>query len=301
MTSGCASRQQRTLTGSSKLGSQLTVNTDAAPQLGGPMTQRLDRALVSRGLARSRGIAHDMITQAAVRVSGLTVTKPAHAVASTDRIEVSPEAMPSWVGRGAEKLEAAMREWPDFVARIDGARCVDVGASTGGFTQVLLSRGARQVVALDVGTGQLASEVAENPRVVDRSGTHVLKVSAAQVHAPFDVLVADLSFISLTRVIPHVATWCSAQTSVLLLVKPQFEVGRDALGRGGIVRSIPARAKAVAAVIDTAYDSGLSLRGAMKSPIHGAHGNLEYLIWAAPTQAGMMDRAAALTVIRALT
>lgn len=275
------------------------MSTDGAPQLRGPATERLDRALVTRGLARSRGIAHDVIVRGAVTVGDRAVTKPSQAVATTDHIEVAADALPTWVGRGADKLEAAVNEWPDLAAQIDGARCVDLGASTGGFTQVLLSRGARQVVALDVGTGQLAEDVADDPRVVDRSGTHVLKVHTDDVQAPFDVLVADLSFISLRLVIPHVATWCASDASLVLLVKPQFEVGKDALGRGGIVRSRRARAKAVAAVVDTAYDNGLGLRDAMTSPIHGAHGNLEYLIWASPVRPGMMDRAAALTAIRA--
>lgn len=240
-----------------------------------------------------------MITQGAVTVRKSAVTKPAHAVADTDCVEVAPEAMPSWVGRGADKLEAAVTAWPGVATKIDGARCVDVGASTGGFTQVLLSRGARQVVALDVGIGQLAAEVADDPRVIDLSGTHVLKVQATDVRAPFDVLVADLSFISLNLVIPHVTTWCAPEGSMMLLVKPQFEVGRAAVGRGGIVRSKPARAQAVAAVVDTAYDNGLSLRGAMVSPIRGMHGNVEYLIWVSPTGLGMMDRAAASNAIRA--
>lgn len=296
-----ALRPQPRLIASSTRGSPLTVSTDPAAQTTTPTPSRLDRALVSRGLARSRGIAHDLISQGAVTVDDHVVTKPSLIVQSTDRVEVAPGAGPVWVGRGAEKLEAALSEWPDCAVAIDGARCVDIGASTGGFTQVLLSRGAARVVALDVGTGQLAEQVAGDPRVVDRSGTHVLQVSSSQVGAPFDVLVADLSFISLNRVIPHVASWCEPQASLILLVKPQFEVGRDALGRGGIVRSIPARAKALVDVVETAYDNGLALLGAMTSPLHGAHGNVEYLIWASPARPGMMDRAAALTVTRALT
>lgn len=297
--SACTLTARRTLIASSKRGSLQTVSTDGAPQSRGPTTERLDRALVNRGLARSRGVAHDVIVQGAVTVQDRVATKPSQTVATTDRIEVAPDALPAWVGRGADKLEAAVNTWPDFAAQIHGARCVDVGASTGGFTQVLLSRGASAVVALDVGTGQLAPTVAENPRVVDRSGTHVLKVHASDVQAPFDVLVADLSFISLNLVIPHVSRWCTPEAALVLLIKPQFEVGKDALGRSGVVRSVPARVKAVAGVVDTAYDNGLALRGAMTSPIHGTHGNLEYLIWASPVQPGMMDRAAAQTAIRA--
>lgn len=292
--------QRRTRTATFRLGSLLTVDADGAQEQSRPTTERLDRALVGRGLARSRGVALGLIRQGAVTIGGRTATKPAQAVASTEIIDVVHHTT-QWVGRGAEKLHAAVNEWPDVAAQIDGARCVDVGASTGGFTQVLLSRGALQVVALDVGTGQLAPAVVDDPRVVDLSGTHVLKVHAAQVHAPFDVLVADLSFISLTLVLPHVATWCAPGASMVLLVKPQFEVGKDALGRGGIVRSITARAKALMAVVDTAYDTGLCLRGAMASPITGTHGNHEYLIWVSPARPGMMERAAALTVIRATT
>lgn len=295
-----ALRQRRSRTANFRLGSPLTVNTEGAQEQPRPPTERLDRALVSRGLARSRGVAHELIREGAVTVGGRTATKPAQAVGPIEVIDVVHSTI-QWVGRGAEKLQAAVHEWPDFAAQIDGSRCVDVGASTGGFTQVLLSRGALQVVSLDVGTGQLAPAVAADPRVVDLSGTHVLKVHAAQVHAPFDVLVADLSFISLTLVIPHVATWCAPGASMVMLVKPQFEVGKDALGHGGIVRSFPARATALRAVVDTAYDSGLCLRGAMASPITGTHGNHEYLIWVSPTRPGMMDWAAALTAIRATT
>lgn len=276
------------------------MSTEPTPEPTAPSTDRLDRVLVSRGLARSRGVAQELIREGLVTIGGHGASKPSQPVGPAQVIDVV-HSRTQWVGRGAEKLHAAVSEWPEFAAQIDGARCIDVGASTGGFTQVLLRHGALQVVSLDVGTGQLAPAIADEPRVVELSGTHVLKVNAAQVRAPFDVVVADLSFISLTLVLPHVATWCTPQASMVLLVKPQFEVGRDALGRGGIVRSIRARTAALVAVVDTAYNNGVCLRGAIASPMTGTHGNHEYLIWVSPTRPGMMDRAAALTVIRATT
>ncbi len=262
--------------------------------------RRLDRLLVEQGLARSRATAHDLIVAGSVSVDGAVVTKPSVAVDENAPIIVN-DSSPGWVGRGAEKLAAAMNEWTPLQEQVRGARCVDVGASTGGFTQVMLRHGAARVVAIDVGTGQLASTIALDDRVQDRSGTHVLDVEAHDLTGPIALITVDLSFISVRQVLGSLASWCVEETSIVLLVKPQFEVGKDALGRGGIVRSPQSRARALAAVLDKAYEVGLGLRGAMTSPITGARGNVEYLLWVGVQRPGMMDRDAAHVLTRSVT
>ncbi len=265
-----------------------------------PESGRLDRLLVEQGLARSRATAHELIVTGAVSVDGAVITKPSAAVRGRAQIIVNDPG-PGWVGRGAEKLAAAMNEWVPIQEQVRGARCVDVGASTGGFTQVLLRHGASCVVAIDVGTGQLARTIALDDRVAERSGTHVLDVQASDLTGPIALITVDLSFISVRHVLGHLATWCVLDTSIVLLVKPQFEVGKDALGRGGVVRSTPSRARALAGVIDTAYENDLGLRGAMTSPITGTRGNVEYLLWVGVQRPGMMDRDAAHALTRSVT
>lgn len=265
-----------------------------------PQATRLDRRLVEEGLSRARATARQLIVAGAVQVDGEIVTKPSQPVGRDARICVLDDG-PSWVGRGAQKLSAAMEQWPSLRDQVKGARCVDVGASTGGFTQVMLRHGAAHVVAIDVGTGQLASSLAEEERVEDRSGTHVLDVAANDLTGPPDLVVVDLSFISVRQVLQHLASWCTPTTSVVILVKPQFEVGKDALGRGGIVRSADSRARVLGEVVDAAYSAGLALRSAMTSPITGARGNVEYLLWVERQREGMMDRVAARDLTRSVT
>ena len=187
-----------------------------------------------------------------------------------------------WVSRAAYKLAAAL-EWfgPDGLSAHD-KRCFDVGACTGGFTQVLLRAGAREVVALDVGHGQLADEIASDPRVVERSGVNIRDARADDLGGPAQLLVADLSFISLRLVLPVLRGLVQDTGDLVLLVKPQFEVGRERLGKGGIVRAAPNRAMAIEGVVGAATAAGLNARALRASPIRGATGNAEYLLWLTP-------------------
>jgi len=241
-------------------------------------------------MARSRGHARDLVLAGCVRVAGVPVHRPSHPVRPEDPLDVAGAGGPVWVGRAAEKLAAAFDRWEPEGLTVRDAACVDVGASTGGFTQVLLHRGARSVVAIDVGSEQLAPSLRDDPRVVDLSRRHVLGLRAAEVGAPVGAIVVDVSFISVVPVLTHIAPWCAEQGDLVVLVKPQFEVGRSGLSRTGIVRSAALRSAALHRVVDTAYEAGLALLDAMASPLTGTHGNREYLLRMAPARAGMMDR-----------
>ena len=188
---------------------------------------RLDAALVARGLARSRARAGELIRDGVVLVDEQVVGKPSHQISDTAVITLTRE-VDHWVGRAALKLLRALELWPIDVA---GRRCLDVGASTGGFTQVLLEQGASQVTALDVGHGQLAELLARDPRVVDLQGTNIRDVDAVSLGGPFDLVVCDLSFISLTVALPAIRPLVADGGDLVVLVKPQFEVGREQLGR----------------------------------------------------------------------
>ncbi|WP_298886585.1 TlyA family RNA methyltransferase [uncultured Serinicoccus sp.] len=251
------------------------------------MSVRLDRALVARGLASSRTQAQLLIRDGLVQVGGQTVRRAAHPVAADEdvRVEGSGAGTESawvrrgWVGRGAVKLAHALEAWPEVGERIPGREALDVGASTGGFTQVLLERGAARVVALDVGHGQLSPVLHEDPRVEDRPGLSVRDATPASLGGPFEVVVADLSFISLSVVLGHLAELAAPGADLVLLVKPQFEVGAGALGRGGVVRS-PAHRERVLQELDAqAREHGLSPQDLLLSPLRGASGNVEYLWW----------------------
>lgn len=253
---------------------------------------RLDQHLVTEGQARSRTLAQRLIRSGAVSVDGTVVRKASYAVAPGSAIVVTEAVDSRWVGRGALKLQHALSTWgasggaaPPL--RVQGRRCLDVGASTGGFTQVLLEHGAAHVTALDVGTGQLVAELAEDPRVTELSGTNIRDVTADQV-GRFDLVVGDVSFISLTLVLPVVSQLLREDGDVVFLVKPQFEVGRAALGRGGVVSSADERARALATVVDLASSLGWTGYGLDRSPVTGTHGNSEYLLWLATDRPGMM-------------
>lgn len=250
--------------------------------------QRLDQALVGRGLARSRAIAREYIDASRVLRNGVVVGKAGTRVTDDDRLEVLGEPE-RYVGRAAHKLTGALQEFAAI--GVSGRRCLDVGASTGGFTQVLLERGAAQVVALDVGHDQLAESIRCDPRVIDRSGTSIRSVTAADLGGRFAVVVADLSFISLTLVLPVLAGLVDPAGDLIVLVKPQFEVGRERLGSDGVVRSGDQRAEAVMAVIDAADRAGLSVHGFTASAVAGTHGNQEYLLWLRPVPEGRMEPA----------
>lgn len=202
------------------------------------------------------------------------------------------------MGRAAYKLVHALEVFP-----VDprGTRCIDVGASTGGFTQVLLDRGAREVVALDVGHGQLAERVRSDPRVSDRSGTNVRYVDVAELGGPGDLVVADLSFISLTLALSPMRAMLEPGGDLITLIKPQFEVGKERLGHGGVVGSPSERRRAVGAVLQRARELDLSICGLADSPIEGGSGNHEYLAWLRTTKGSPMTPAAVDEALASIT
>lgn len=243
---------------------------------------RLDAALASRGLARSRSHAATLIAEGLVSVDGRPVVKASAAV--RDDSEITVAGADHYVGRAAHKLLAAL---DGFGISVTDRLALDMGASTGGFTQVLRERGARRVLAVDVGHGQLAAAIAADPGVVSVEGFNVrhmtpesLAEATGEPAAP-DLIVGDLSFISLELVLPAVAGVAAPDADVLLLVKPQFEVGRTAV-RGGLVTDPATRADAVARVVWSAWDAGFGMLGILPSPILGTHGNAEYLLHLAP-------------------
>jgi 23S rRNA (cytidine1920-2'-O)/16S rRNA (cytidine1409-2'-O)-methyltransferase len=245
------------------------------------VTHRLDVELVSRGLARSRGQARDLVKAGSVLLEGSPATKVSTPVRSDQSLELAA-GVESWVSRAAYKLVAALETFgPDGLSAA-GKRCFDVGAAAGGFTQVLLRKGAREVVAIDVGHDQLARELAGDPRVIERSGFNIRDARAGDLGGPADLLVADLSFISLRLVMPVLHDLVEPSGDLVLLVKPQFEVGRERLGKGGVVRSSVNRARVLEEVVVGAGTAGLSARALCRSPIRGATGNAEYLLWLTP-------------------
>jgi 23S rRNA (cytidine1920-2'-O)/16S rRNA (cytidine1409-2'-O)-methyltransferase len=257
--------------------------------------RRLDTELVARGLARSRTQAQALVRDGLVRLEGKTVTRPATPVGPEQELSVEPDPTATsawitrgWVGRGAVKLDAALQAWEPQGLRVRGRRCLDVGASTGGFTQVLLEHGAASVVALDVGHGQLDPRLVADPRVTDLSGTNVRTVSTSDVGGPVGVVVGDLSFISLRLVLPVLPGLVDDDADLVLLVKPQFEVGREALGSEGVVRSARARRDVLLAVTARAREQGLAVLDLARSPLTGEAGNVEYLLWLRPCRTGMI-------------
>lgn len=256
---------------------------------------RLDAELVRRGLARSRAQAAELVTAGKVLVAGQVATKPATAVAPATPLLVAEGAGDDYVSRGAHKLIGALDAFPGL--EVEGRRCLDAGASTGGFTDVLLRRGAALVVAVDVGYGQLAWRLRVDERVVVRDRTNVRDLEAADVDGPVDLVVADLSFISLTLVLDALARCTSPDGDLLLMVKPQFEVGREQVGPGGVVRDPDLRRDAVLAVARAGGGLGLGTAGVVASPLPGPAGNVEYFLWlrhgAPALEAATVERAIA--------
>mgnify|MGYP003336613952 CR=1 FL=1 len=240
------------------------------------MKSRLDAELVRRGLARSREQAGDLIEKRAVLVAGIPATKPATQVDAETSITLTGER-DDFVSRGGHKLSGALDAFPEI--KVEGKRALDAGASTGGFTDVLLRRGATEVVAVDVGYGQLAWELRQDSRVKVLDRTNIRHLTGEQVGAPVDLIVADLSFISLTLVLPALAAVSKPDADYLLMVKPQFEVGRDQLGAGGVVRDPALRKSAVLEVAESAFDVGLGTLGVVASVLPGPAGNVEYFLW----------------------
>ena len=238
---------------------------------------RLDAELVRRGLARSREHAVALIADGRVAVSGRAATKPATGVdANTPVVVRTDPDEPSWVSRGAHKLLGALEAFP---VPVEGRRALDAGASTGGFTEVLLRRRAREVVAVDVGYGELAWSLRTDERVRVLERTNVRTLTAEQVDGPVDLVVADLSFISLRLVLPALTSCGTDAADLLPMVKPQFEVGRERLGPGGVVRDPAHRQDAVLQVARAAAQIGWGTAGVVASPLPGPAGNVEFFLW----------------------
>jgi len=235
---------------------------------------RLDLLLVARGLYASRARARDAIRRGTVRVDGRIAAKPGMLVESTAAVDIDDPAQ-GFVSRGALKLAHALDH---FGLTPEGADCLDIGASTGGFTEVLLRRGARSVTAVDVGHGQLATRLTEDPRVRPLSGVNARNLSAQQLPTRPDFIVADVSFISLKLVLPPALELAQERCTLIALVKPQFEAGPAALSKGGIVRDPAVQEEAVAGIAALTAAHGFWLIGVTASPISGGDGNREFLL-----------------------
>lgn len=243
------------------------------------MTTRVDSALVRRGLARSRGQAGQLIASGRVSVDGVPVRRASTQVDDARVLAVEPDGDPGYASRGGHKLAGALDALGVGGPRVMGRVCLDAGASTGGFTDVLLRRGARTVVAVDVGHDQLVPELRADPRVEAREGVNVREMRAGDVEPRPELVVADLSFISLTLVLPALVDVAAPDADLLVMVKPQFEVGRDRLGSGGVVRDPGLRAEAVSEVARAAVSRGLVVRDVVRSQLPGPSGNVEFFLW----------------------
>lgn len=238
-------------------------------------TARADVALAARGLARSRTEGAALIRAGQVLLDGRPVRRPSDRVAADATLRLRDPG-PRYVSRAAHKLVSALEAFPDVA--VAGRRALDAGASTGGFTQVLLERGAERVAAVDVGHDQLAPPVRADPRVLVREGLNVRDLTAEDIDGPVDLVVSDLSFISLRLVLAPLAGVCRPGAELLLMVKPQFEVGRRALPRSGVVTDPDARRDAVVGVAAAALGAGLAPRGLARSGLAGQDGNAEFFL-----------------------
>ena len=238
--------------------------------------RRLDAELVRRGLARSREQSRELIETGRVRAPGMLTLKPSTQVDEALSLHVEEMADSHYVSRGAHKLLGALDANPDLA--VAGRDCLDAGASTGGFTQVLLERGAARVLAVDVGYGQLAWSVRTDPRVTVMERTNVRDLQPAVLPFRPTLIVADLSFISLGTVLPALVASGTPDAELLLMVKPQFEVGRDLVGAGGVVRDPGSRLLAMEQVAGSAHRLGLGVVSCVASPLPGPSGNVEYFL-----------------------
>ena len=235
---------------------------------------RLDKALVTGGICRSRGEAQTLLDAELISVNGKRGLK-ASAETAENAVLARHDTGPRFVSRGALKLDGALTEFGMDVA---GLNALDVGASTGGFTECLLRRGVQSVIAVDVGHGQMAPEIAADPRVQSREGVNARSLVLSDFPHPFALIVVDVSFISLSLILPALLPLLTGDGNLICLVKPQFEVGTDHLGKGGIVRSVKARAEALERVSHAASALGLRETARMTSPIEGSDGNTEFLL-----------------------
>ncbi len=236
--------------------------------------QRLDVALAERGLVETRSKAQSLIMARRVMVNEKYIDKPGAQIADDDELRVVELEHP-WVGRGGMKLAHALHE---FGIDVIGRTCADIGASTGGFTDVLLKSGARRVYAIDAGYGQLDQSLRNDPRVVNREKVNARFLTAADFDEAIDFVSIDVSFISLRLILPAVATFLRGD--LIALIKPQFEVGKGDVGKGGIVRDEEKRRAAVEGIVAFARENGFDVRGVIESPVKGAEGNVESLMHA---------------------
>jgi 23S rRNA (cytidine1920-2'-O)/16S rRNA (cytidine1409-2'-O)-methyltransferase len=235
---------------------------------------RLDRLLFERGLAPSRERAQSLILAGVVRVDGRLADKPGRPVAEDASVAVVGPDHP-WVSRGGVKLATAL---DTFIISPEGKRCLDVGASTGGFTDVLLRRGALQVVALDVGRGQLDWRLRNDPRVLVMEGINARYLRTEDVPGPFALVTVDVSFISLRLILPALVPLLLPDGDLIALIKPQFEAGRGQVGKGGVVRDAEVREAVIMRVVSGAKRLGLTCIARTSSPIPGPAGNVEELV-----------------------
>jgi len=238
--------------------------------------ERIDKLIVDRGLAHSRTKAQALVMAGVVLVDEQLVNKSSESFAPDAKIRLKGDGDPAsrYVSRGGLKLEAALRE---FHLDIDGLTCLDVGSSTGGFTDCLLQHGARRVVAVDVGHNQFEWRLRNDPRVLLREGVNARYLKSEDFQTKFDLVTIDVAFISATKILPAVVPLLVEQGKIITLIKPQFEVGKGEVGKGGIVKDPAQRQRAVAEVNSAAERLGLLLVGVVESPIHGAGGNAEFL------------------------
>lgn len=236
--------------------------------------ERIDKLLVDRGLADSRTKAQALVMAGAVLVNEQLIHKPSELFSHDANIRIKPDATQRYVGRGGIKLEAALRE---FTIDVNGLLCLDVGASTGGFTDCLLQHGAQSVVALDVGHNQLDWKIRNDPRVEVREEVNARHLAPNDFEEKFDLVTIDVSFISLTKIVPAVVPLLKKSGRIIALIKPQFEVGKGEVGKGGIVKD-PLQHQRVISEINTFAESlGLNVISVIESPITGADGNVEFL------------------------
>lgn len=232
-----------------------------------------------RGLARSREHASELIAGGRVRVSGAVATKPATGITTDVAIVVREDPdREEYVSRGGHKLAGALDVFAALGVTVTGKRCLDAGASTGGFTDVLLRGGAREVVAVDVGYGQLAWSLQSDERVIVHDRTNIRELTPEIVGDPVDVVVGDLSFISLELVLDALLSVMAPDGELALMVKPQFEVGKDRVGKGGVVRSLDLRAEAVTHIAEQASRRGWGAVAVTTSPLPGPSGNVEFFL-----------------------
>jgi 23S rRNA (cytidine1920-2'-O)/16S rRNA (cytidine1409-2'-O)-methyltransferase len=235
---------------------------------------RLDQMLMQLGYAQSRERAKALIQAGHVIIDKKIITKVATRCTPDVTIEVTIKDIP-WVSRAALKLEKALEIWP---SNVTDTVCLDIGASTGGFTEVLLQRGAKKVYALDVGHNQLASRILNDPRVINMEGTNIRATKKAQFIEPIDIITTDVSFISLKLVLPKIAELLRSTGKAFVLIKPQFEVGRKGT-QNGIVRDPALHQQVIDTILALAIEEGLAPEGVAKSPIEGMEGNKEFLLY----------------------